>query len=311
MLRNKNRIDLHLFDGAAAPAGGDGPQAVNGSPANSQGSEDLSKVVYGKEQGQATDQGQITGETQVASPTTGGESVPETPAVSFDELIKGQYKEDFDNRVQSIMERRFRKMDALQQERDSMNKVIEPLMDIYGVSSLDDLRRTVLTDNNRIAQLADEAGMTEEQYLAYRETQRENQEYREAEQARLQQEETDRIYSDWMDQAEALKEDYPMFDLEAESEDPQFISMLQAGVDVRTAYEARHLTEILRGTVSNVADAVRNHTVDAIRSRGIRPQEGGLSEQAGVVRKTDASKLTRADREEIARRVQRGENISF
>ena len=311
MLRNKNRIDLHLFDGAAAPAGGDGPQAVNGSSASSQGSEDLSKVVYGKEQGQATDQGQIVGETQVASPTTGGESVPETPAVSFDELIKGQYKEDFDNRVQSIMERRFRKMDALQQERDSMNKVIEPLMDIYGVSSLDDLRRTVLTDNNRIAQLADEAGMTEEQYLAYRETQRENQEYREAEQARLQQEETDRIYSDWMDQAEALKEDYPMFDLEAESEDPQFISMLQAGVDVRTAYEARHLTEILRGTVSNVADAVRNHTVDAIRSRGIRPQEGGLSEQAGVVRKTDASKLTRADREEIARRVQRGENISF
>ena len=312
MLRTHKKIRLHLFDGAAAPAGGSGSQAVGQSVADSDGSEDLSKVVYGKEQGQAPSSSNQAMGTQAASPTA------EAPVGvdldhEFESLIGkgGKYKEQFDSHVKQILDRRFKNMNSMQDDLRAADSVLSPLMDIYGVSNLDDLRQKVLMDNNRVEDLADEAGMTKEQYLAYREAQRQNQAYQEAEMARIRQEEADKTYDEWMRQAAELQEEYPGFDLEAECENGTFVTLLRSGVDVRSAYLALHHDDILRGVASEVGEAVRTNTVNTIRARGARPMENGLKEQAGVVRKNDASKLTRADRAEIAKRVQRGETIVF
>lgn len=315
MLRRTTKIRLNLFDGAGTPAaGGEGSQAVGQGVAAPDGSEDLSKVVYGKEQGQAPSGSDQAMGTQAASPTAPAQVEESDPEHEFAELIGkgGKYKEQFDSHVKQILDRRFKSMNAMQDDLRRADSVLSPLMDIYGVSNLDDLRQKVLLDNNRIEDLADEAGMTKEQYLAYREAQRQNQAYQEAERARLRQEEADRTYDDWMQQAAALQEEYPGFDLEEECENETFLALLRTpGIDVRTAYLAVHHDDILRGVATEVGEAVRQNTVNTIRARGARPSENGLVESPGVVRKNDASKLTRADREEIAKRVQRGETISF
>lgn len=309
MLHMKHVIDLHLFDGAA-PAGGDGPQAEEGV-ANPTGRESLKNVVYGKDpQGQQVEPMQQTDE---ANAPFAGSDEDEDPAAVFEQMIKGQYKDQFQDKVQSILDRRFKAMNEQQEQMDAYKSVIDPLMEVYGTKDMAEIRKAILRDNGKVEQLADEAGMSVEQYLAYQETMRQNQLYQEAEQERLEQEESDRIYEDWMQQAEEMKADYPDFDIEAEAENPAFLELIKnPEIDIRTAYEALHLKEILQGTASHVAEAVRNNTVNTIRSRGMRPAENGVrGEQPGIVRKTDASKLSKADRAEIAKRVARGETISF
>jgi hypothetical protein len=52
--------------------------------------------------------------------------------------------------------------------------------------------------------------------------------------------------------------------------------------------------------------------VNDIRARGLRPDEGGLNaQQAAAQSHTDVSKLTREQRNEMARRALRGERITF
>lgn len=315
MLQTERVMDLRLFDGAAAPAGaGEGSQqAEEEGVANPTGKESLKNVVYGKDpQGQQVEPEQQAAGSQAPFARSSEEGTDADPAKVFEDLIKGQYKDQFQNKVQSILDRRFRSMNDQKAQIDAYKGVIDPLMEIYGTKDMTDLRKAILKDNGRIEQLADEAGMSVDQYLAYQETMRQNAQYQAAEQERIAQEESDRIYQDWMQQAQELKTDYPGFDLEAEVENPAFLDLIKnPNIDIRTAYEALHLQEIMQGTASHVAEAVRQNTVNTIRARGMRPAENGLSEQPGIVRKTDASKLSKADRAEIAKRVARGETISF
>ena len=48
-----------------------------------------------------------------------------------------------------------------------------------------------------------------------------------------------------------------------------------------------------------------------LAANGARPQENGMSSKSAAVVKSDVSQLTTADRQEIIRRVQRGEKIRF
>lgn len=313
MLHMKRVMNLHLFDGAAGPAGGEGSPQAEPGVASPTGRDSLKNVVYGKDtQGQAVEPPQQTDGMTAPFAGSNGDSNEADPAQVFEEMIRGQFKDQFQNKVQGILDRRFKTMNDQKAQMDAYKSVIDPLMDVYGTQDIAEIRKAILKDNGKVEQLADEAGMSVEQYLAYQDTMRQNAKYQAAEQERIAQEESDRIYEDWMQQAEELKADYPGFDLEAEVENPAFLDLIKnPNIDIRTAYEALHLQDILQGTASHVAEAVRNNTVNTIRSRGMRPAENGLAEQPGIVRKSDPSKLSRADRAEIARRVASGESITF
>ena len=114
-----------------------------------------------------------------------------------------------------------------------------------------------------------------------------------------------------MQQADSLKAVYPTFDLNAEVENPQFRQLLRSGIDVRTAYEVIHKDEIIPAAMQFTAKTVEQKIANKIASGGSRPAENGMANQGAATVKSDVSKLTRADREEIIRRVQRGEKIRF
>ena len=57
--------------------------------------------------------------------------------------------------------------------------------------------------------------------------------------------------------------------------------------------------------------AVEQKLTNKIIAQGQRPTENGISSQSATVVKSDVSQLTKADRDEIRRRVARGEKISF
>lgn len=120
-----------------------------------------------------------------------------------------------------------------------------------------------------------------------------------------------RICQGWVQQGMALRDIYPGFDFAAELKRADFAGLLRAGVSVKAAYEACHLQEILGGAMQYTADKVAAGVAARIADRANRPAENGATPRAGAVLKPDVNKLTRAQREQIARRVARGEKISF
>ena len=98
------------------------------------------------------------------------------------------------------------------------------------------------------------------------------------------------------------------FDLKTEIDgNPDFLALLQRGVSVEQAYKVLHMNDFLSKATAQAEKAV----TDNIRARGARPPENGAATKSAVVVKDDVSKLTPADRAEIARRAAMGETITF
>ena len=156
-----------------------------------------------------------------------------------------------------------------------------------------------------------ERGLTVQQVKEIRKMQRENA----ALKAQMEQEQTqkqaDALFAAWMQQSETLKQLYPSFDLQTELQNEQFRALLKSNVPLQTAFEVIHKDEILPAAMSVTAEKIREKTANDIRSGQKRPAEGAMGGRAAVVTKSDVSQLTRADREEINRRVARGEKIRF
>ena len=115
----------------------------------------------------------------------------------------------------------------------------------------------------------------------------------------------------WNTEAEALKEKFPAFDLQAESQNKDFLNLLKSGVPMEHAYKVTHYEEIMQDTIRTTAADTEKKIVENVRAKGARPTENGTASRSSFTVKDDVSKLTKADRAEIARRVTAGERITF
>ena len=118
-------------------------------------------------------------------------------------------------------------------------------------------------------------------------------------------------YDLWMEQEKEAKQIYPNFNMEIELQNPDFVDLLNSNVSVKTAYQVIHMDEIIPAAMQFSAKAVEQNIAKKIAANGARPSENGMGGVASAVVKSDVSKLTRLDIDEVARRVARGEKISF
>lgn len=121
----------------------------------------------------------------------------------------------------------------------------------------------------------------------------------------------DRIYTDWMEQAEALKQLFPDFDIRQELLDQRFQKMLLGGVDISSAYQALHVGQILPAAMEYAARTVEARLASAMRSGMDRPGENGLGGGAAALVGRNVTQLTRQDYDRYCRMVERGERVSF
>ena len=305
-------VDLTLFDGGAA-AGGEGgaaaPTAGNnagqagknptpGSGRRAGKSGGLGNVVYGKQQAETPAQ-DAASEPELG-PDAGGEKktlTKEEKRAKFRELVDNEYKAAKET----------------EEALSAQKPILDALMEKYRIADGDvgKLREAIEQDDSYWSAAAEEAGMSVEQYKKFRKLQRENEAFKEARRRSESRQAADRQIQRWYEEAETVKQTYPNFDLAAECRNPQFLSMLRAGVPVGHAYEVFHLDDIKNGLVQATARQTEKKVVDGIRAKGARPAENGVSSQSGVTIKSDVSRLSRQDRAEIARRVARGETITF
>ena len=121
----------------------------------------------------------------------------------------------------------------------------------------------------------------------------------------------DRIYNDWMSQAEELKQLFPDFDIRQELADSRFAGMLLSGVDISSAYQALHAGQILPAAMEYAARTVQARMAASMRTAGSRPGENGLGTGAAALVGRNVSRMTRQDYVKVCRMVERGERVSF
>ena len=303
-------LSLQLF---AEGAGGAGAGAGDGGTAQGQGATEaaalpqtkgaknpLADVKYGIQDEEAP----AAKVQQTATPDRNAE---------FDRLMKGEYKDLFDAWAQDTIQKRLKSSKETVDKYNALTPTLEMLAKKYGVDANDiqSLNKAIQEDDSYYEEEALEKGISVQQLKEVKKMERENAALKAQMQEAQRQENGKKLYAAWMQQADATKQVYPSFNLKAEMNNPKFLDLLRSNIDVRTAYEVLHKDEIIQGAMHFTAQAVESKLSKKIASNGARPSENGMSSQSAAVVKSDVSQLSKADRAEIIRRVQRGEKIRF
>lgn len=308
-MKNYSFIPMHSLQLFAEGGAGDGGtaqgQGVTAGAASQQTKgvkNPLADVKYGVQPVEAP--AAEVQQTTVAPPDRNAE---------FERLIKGEYKDLYDARVQDTVQKRLKSSKETVDKFTALAPTLELLGKKYGVDHTDiaALTQAIEADDSYYEQEAMEAGMTVKQLKDFKQMQRENADLKRQMEDQQKQENASKIYAGWMQQAEEAKKVYPGFDLRAEMNNPKFVELLRSNIDVRTAYEVTHKDEIISGAMQFTAKTVESKIAKKIAAGGNRPTENGMSSGSAAVVKSDVSQLSRQDRDEIRRRVARGEKIVF
>jgi len=302
-------LDLQLF-----AEGGDGGQGagVTAGDAGQQGTtgEDvpLSEIRYGKQESE-------TPRDAGAGP---GEVSGDDAEAEFEALIKGRFKQAYDKRVQDTIQKRLKGTKDKVEQFDALQSSILPMLaDKYGVDAADikGLQQAIEDDDSYYEAEAFEKGLTVAQLKEIKSMERENAQLRAMQQEQQQREQIDQDLARWMEEAKQVERVYKGFNFQREINDPQtgpqFLQLLRDNVSMQAAFFALHHDEIIPQAQQFAYRQGQKQAVDTIRSGGLRPAENGTRGNSTAVVKNDVTKLTKADREEIIRRVERGERIVF
>lgn len=312
------RLDLQLFaegaggtgaGGAGVGTGAEGSTSVtegNALPQSKRGVKNnpLADVKYGIQ-----DDPQDT----AVETTTEAVTEPVDRNAEFEKLIKGEYKDLYDARMQDTIQRRLKGTKETVDKYNALTPTLELLARKYGVdaTNIEALNRAIEEDDSYYEDEALEKGITVEQLKEYKKMEKENAKLRQQMREQENRENGQKLYAEWMRQADEAKKIYPSFDLRAEMNNPKFIDLLKANIDVRTAFEVVHKDDIIPAAMQYTAKTVEQKITNKIIANGGRPVENGNSSQGATVVKSDVSKLSKADRAEIIRRVAAGEKIRF
>lgn len=306
-------LSLQLFaDGAAGAGTGDGGtaqgQGVTEAAALPQTkgakSNPLADVKYGIQEETAAPAAEVQKKTEAQSDRN----------AEFEKLIKGEYKDLYDAKMQDTIQKRLRGQKETVEKFNALTPTLELLAKKYGVkdaSDIEALNKAIEADDSYFEQEALERGMSIEDLKRVKAIEKENAALKKQMQQEQQKQNADKLYAKWIQQEQETKKIYPSFDMKSEMQNQKFVDLLRSNVDVRTAYEVIHKDDIISGAMQFTAKAVEQKIANKIAANGARPTENGMSSQSAAVVKSDVSQLSKADRAEIIRRVQRGEKIRF
>jgi len=289
-----------LFDGEGAAAAPAAEEAGTPAEAPKGGKNAMANIVYGKQ-------------PEAAKPAE--ETKPDTEALrkEYRELMSGKFKDLYAEETQRMINRRFADDTAMRNRMEQMQRAIDIVAQRYGVEdgNLDKVTNALLNDDRALKEGAEAAGMTVEQYKELERLKRDNKALQAQQQNVLSQQMRERQIQDVYRQSVELKQKFPGFDLETELQDRNFVDAINKGVPLEQWYKAKYF-DMFVGEAANMAAAqAQKATVDNIRAKGMRPAENGASASSAFTVKDDVSKLTKKDRAEIARRVNKGESIRF
>ena len=307
-------LDLQLF--AEGTGGGDGGTGAEGATGDN--AKGIATAAVSQKKGASNPLADVKygiQPTEEATPPAAevNKTATEDRNARFEALIKGEFKDLYDARMQDTIQKRLKGQKETVDKYNALTPTLEMLAKKYGVdvSDIEALNKAIEEDDSYYEEEALEKNMSVQQLKEIKKMERENADLKRQMQEQERQENANRLYAKWMQESEAMKSVYPSFDLRTELQNPRFTDLLRSNVDVRTAYEVLHKDEIIPAAMQFTAKTVEQKLTNKIIANGARPTENGNSSQGATVVKSDVSQLSKADRAEIIRRVQRGEKIKF
>lgn len=318
-------VDLQLFaegggDGAAA-AGGDGaaPAAEEKAafaPAQGKGREAAAAEVDemlspAEEPGAEEDTAE--GEEQDGAADKSSTD-PEAHRKAFGELMRGEYNREFGEMIVQATQKAY---DSILNEQGPVGRILNALGQKYGTAPGDyealaaAVEGGVVKDDAYYEDMAMKKGISVQLAKEMDALESENAKHRAAEQQRAEAAKMEAIQQEWDAAAERIRAEDPGFDIKTALADPDFAQMLKLGVKMEDAYKARYFDDIMARRTTQTAKTVEKGVEARIRQRGARPSENGTNPGGAAVLKTDVSKLTPQQCEELERRAMRGQVITF
>lgn len=317
-------FDLQLFaeggDGAAA-AGGDGaaPAAAEkaaSAPAQGKGREaaaaQVDEMLSPAEEPDAEEDA-AEGEEQDGAADKSSTD-PEAHRKAFGELMRGEYNREFGEMIVQATQKAY---DSILNEQGPVGRILNALGQKYGTAPGDyealaaAVEGGVVKDDAYYEDMAMKKGISVQLAKEMDALESENAKHRAAEQQRAEAAKMEAIQQEWDAAAERIRAEDPGFDIKMALADPDFAQMLKLGVKMEDAYKARYFDDIMARRTTQTAKTVEKGVEARIRQRGARPSENGTNPGGAAVLKTDVSKLTPAQCEELERRAMRGQIITF
>lgn len=318
-------VDLQLFaegggDGAAA-AGGDGaaPAAAEkaaSAPAQGKGREaaaaEVDEMLSPAEE-PGVEEDAAEGEEQDGAADKSSTD-PETHRKAFGELMRGEYNREFGEMIVQATQKAY---DSILNEQGPVGRILNALGQKYGTAPGDyealaaAVEGGVVKDDAYYEDMAMKKGISVQLAKEMDALESENAKHRAAEQQRAEAAKMEAIQQEWDAAAERIRAEDPGFDIKTALADPDFAQMLKLGVKMEDAYKARYFDDIMARRTTQTAKTVEKGVEARIRQRGARPAENGTNPGGAAVLKTDVSKLTPQQCEELERRAMRGQIITF
>lgn len=288
---------------ASAPAQGKGREAAAAqvdemlSPAEEPGAEE--DAAEGEEQDGAADKSSTD---------------PEAHRKAFGELMRGEYNREFGEMIVQATQKAY---DSILNEQGPVGRILNALGQKYGTAPGDyealaaAVEGGVVKDDAYYEDMAMKKGISVQLAKEMDALESENAKHRAAEQQRAEAAKMEAIQQEWDAAAERIRAEDPGFDIKTALADPDFAQMLKLGVKMEDAYKARYFDDIMARRTTQTAKTVEKGVEARIRQRGARPSENGTNPGGAAVLKTDVSKLTPQQCEELERRAMRGQIITF
>ena len=318
-------VDLQLFNDGGATGGAEGSAATTeGAPkveTKPSGSNRRSKsgefdnVVFGKQEG--TTANDTTSLDTEGKPTGAGKTDVSTTSNTLEERQKAyndfinEYKDIDQKRFQDTFDRRFKQVKGMEADLAAQKPILDMLKTRYGVEDVASLQKALTEDTEYWERIAEDRGMTVEQFHAMQKLEQENAELKAIRERQIGQQQFQQQIDNWYREADKVKEIYPSFDFRKEAQNPEFLNLLRHGNSVEHAYKVLHFDELTQNAARVAAQTADAQAQARIKSKASRPSENGTSSQSAAIVRNDVSSLTRKERAEIARRVARGEKIVF
>lgn len=317
-------VDLQLF----AEGGGDGAGAAEGTseaaaeekaasaPAQGKGREvaaaEVDEMLSPAEEPEAEEDA-AEGEEQDGAADKSGTD-PEAHRKAFGELMRGEYNREFGEMIVQATQKAY---DSILNEQGPVGRILNALGQKYGTAPGDyealaaAVEGGVVKDDAYYEDMAMKKGISVQLAKEMDALESENAQHRAAEQQRAEAAKMQAIQQEWDAAVERIRAEDPGFDVKTALADPDFAQMLKLGVKMEDAYKARYFDDIMARRTTQTAKTVEKGVEARIRQRGARPAENGTNPGGAAVLKTDVSKLTPQQCEELERRAMRGQIITF